>query len=106
MPSGSISLVCQISCNGYSTKLRWCIRGCGIVSLAVGWFASVVLDGFKDNYHPYTVKGQQLLFERENRPEKIDGWYQVPGKVDRSSYFLLVYFALSVVMLWLFNALI
>jgi hypothetical protein len=51
--------------------------------------ASVALDGFQEGHHPFAVHGQKELFEREGRPEKVDGWCQVPGKVDRSSYFLL-----------------
>ena len=70
----------------------------------VGWLASVILDGFQKEFHPYTVEGQKQVFKREGHPEKIDGWYQVPGKVDRSSYLLLVFFVLSLVGLWGFNA--
>jgi len=81
----------------------YCAIGGG-VSVAVGWLASVSLDGFQAEYHPYTVAGQKEIFRRENRSEKVDGWYQVPGKVDKSSYLLLVFFALCLVGLWAFNA--
>jgi len=54
----------------------------------------VLLDGFQAEYSPYTVKGQQVLYRREGRPEKQDGWYVVPGRVDRASYLLLGYFVL------------
>jgi hypothetical protein len=90
----------------FNADIAWpwyCAIG-GVVSVIVGWLASVVLDGFQKDFHPYTVHGQKELFEREGRPEKVDGWYQVPGKVDRSSYFLLLLFALSLVGLWAFNA--
>ena len=83
----------------------YCALG-GIVSIAVGWTASVLLDGFKPNYHEYTVKGQQAMFEREGLAETEDGWYVVPGKVDRASYYLLVYFVLCLAGLWAGNALI
>ena len=55
--------------------------------------ASVARDGFQEDHHPFTVHGQKELFEREGHPEKVDGWCQVPGKVDRSSYFLLLFLA-------------
>ena len=68
--------------------------------------ASVLLDAFQKVPHPYTVEGQKKLFEREGRDEMVDGWYQVPGKVDRRSYWLLVFFAFSLLGLWAFNAVI
>jgi SSS family solute:Na+ symporter len=83
----------------------YCAIG-GAVSVVVGWLASVLLDGFQDDYHPYTVQGQKDVFRSENRPEMIDGWYQMPGKVDRSSYLMLVYFVLTMAALWLFQELI
>ena len=81
----------------------YCAIGGG-VSVVVGWVASVLLDGFQSEHHPYTVAGQRELFLRENRPEKHEGWYQLPGKVDKSSYLLLVFFVLTLVGLWFFNA--
>ena len=92
----------------FNADIAWpwyCAIG-GLVSVVVGWLASVLLDGFQKEHHAYTVHGQKAMFKREGRPEKVDGWYQVPGKVDRSSYFLLLFFALSLVGLWSFNALI
>jgi len=73
----------------------YCALG-GIVSIVVAWVSSVVLDGFQAEYSPYTVHGQQALYLREGRPEKQDGWFVVPGKVDRASYLLLGYFVLCV----------
>jgi SSS family solute:Na+ symporter len=90
----------------FNASIAWpwyCAIGGG-VSIVVGWLASVLLDGFQAEHHPYTVAGQKEIFRRENRSEKVDGWYQVPGKVDKSSYLLLVFFALCLVGLWAFNA--
>ena len=81
----------------------YCAIG-GLVSVMVGWLASVLLDGFQKEPHPYTVQGQKKRFEEEGRAEMVDGWYQLPGKVDRSSYWLLVFFAFSLLALWAFNA--
>jgi SSS family solute:Na+ symporter len=77
----------------------YCAIG-GVVSVSVAWLASVLLDGFQAEYHPYTVQGQRETFRRDNRPEKVDGWYVLPGKVDRSSYLLLVFFVLTMLTLW------
>jgi SSS family solute:Na+ symporter len=90
----------------YNHDVAWpwyCAIG-GLVSMSVGWISSVLLDGFQGEYHPFTVRGQAALFKAEGRPEKVDGWYQVPGKVDKSSYGLLVFFVFTMALLWLFNA--
>jgi SSS family solute:Na+ symporter len=73
----------------------YCALG-GIVSTVVGWVASVLLDGFQKDHSPYTVKGQKALFKREGRAEKQDGWYVVPGRVDKASYGLLGWFVVCV----------
>ena len=78
----------------------YCALG-GLVSSVVAWLSSVLLDGRQKDFHPYTVQGQQALWRREGRPEKEDGWYVVPGKVDRASYLLLGYFVVCVALLWL-----
>jgi len=83
----------------------YCVVG-GAVSLVVGWVASILFDGFQSQYHPLTVKGQQEQFRRERKPEMEDGWYILPGKVDKSSYLLLVYFVFCIIALWTFEAII
>ena len=85
-----------------NTDIAWpwyCALG-GIVSIVVAWVSSVLLDGFQKEYSPYTVQGQKEMFRREGLEEKQDGWYVVPGKVDRASYGLLVYFVVCVAGLW------
>ena len=77
----------------------YCALG-GAVSTVVAWVSSVLLDGFQKEHSLYTVRGQQAMYEREGIPEKDDGWYIVPGKVDKSSYWLLVYFVGCVIFLW------
>ena len=78
----------------------------GVISVSVAWVASVLLDGFQDGYHPYTVKGQQQKYRDEGRDEKQDGWYVVPGKVDKASYVMLGYFGLCVLALWVADSMI
>jgi len=76
----------------------YCAIG-GAASIAVGWSSSVLLDGFQETHHPLSIRGQRERFAREDRPEMQDGWYLVPGRVDRSSYFLLLYFVLCLIAL-------
>ena len=80
----------------------YCALG-GAVSVIVGWVASVLLDGFQKDYHPYTVAGQEALFQREGRATMQDGWHALPGKVDRASWWLLFYFCLCLAGLGLFR---
>ena len=85
----------------YNMSIAWpwyCALG-GLVSSIVGWSASILIDGFQEEYSEYTVRGQQAMYERENIPEKQDGWYVVPGKIDRAAWWLLVYFVGCVVFL-------
>ncbi len=83
----------------------YCALG-GLVSIVVAWLSSILLDGFQDDYSEYTVRGQREKFASEKLPEKHDGWYVLPGKVDRASYALLVYFVLCVAGLAVFHAII
>ncbi len=68
----------------------------GAVSIGVSLLASLVLDGRRQEYSLWTVKGQRAEFARKGLPEKRDGWYVIPGKIDRSSWVLLVYFVFCV----------
>ena len=52
------------------------------------------------------VQGQAQLFRQEQREEKVDGWYVIPGKIDRVSYLLPLFFVLSIGAMWFFEALI
>lgn len=83
----------------------YCALG-GAVSIVVAWVSSVLIDGFQDTHHRYTVKGQLRDHEESGQPMMQDGWYVVSGKVDKASYVLLVFFVLCVAGLWLVNSLI
>lgn len=91
-----------------STEVAWpwyCVVG-SVVSISVSWLSSIAFDGFQPEYSEYTVKGQKELFKRENREEKKDGWFVVPGRIDKVSYFLLGYLALCLVAWWWLEGLI
>ncbi|MEH6587932.1 MAG: sodium:solute symporter [Halioglobus sp.] len=90
------------------TDIAWpwfCAIG-GAVNVSVSILASLLLDGRQAEYSPYTVVGQKAQFLAEGKSEKDGGWYLVPGRVDRVSYYLLALFAFTVLFLYLFNALI
>ncbi|MEM9669196.1 MAG: sodium/solute symporter [Pseudomonadota bacterium] len=64
----------------------------GAVNIIVSWGASVLLDGFQSDWHEQTVPGQMRFFRETGRPETDGGWYLVPGRVDRISWLLPVFF--------------
>ncbi|MEE4216056.1 MAG: sodium/solute symporter [Xanthomonadales bacterium] len=83
----------------------YCALG-GLVSIVVAWVSSVLIDGFSAGWHEYTVPGQKAAFRRQGLAEMEDGWYVVPGRVDRASYGLLVYFLFCLAALWFLHELI
>jgi len=90
------------------TDIAWpwyCLFGGG-VNIVVALIASRLIDGTQTEWSEYSIKGQQKKFKDEGLPEKENGWYLVPGKVDKVSYLLLVFFALTIVFLFTFEKLI
>ncbi len=87
------------------TDIAWpwyCLIG-ATTNIVITILASVMIDGVKKEYSPYTIRGQIKKFAEEGREEKQDGWYLVPGKVDKVSYLLLVFFAATMLFLFLFG---
>jgi SSS family solute:Na+ symporter len=66
------------------------------VTAPVCWLASIAIDGRRSEHSRHSIPGQLAEFRANNRPLLVDGWYVVPGKVDRASYGLLLFFALTV----------
>ena len=90
------------------TDIAWpwyCLIGAA-VNMAVSIAASLLLDGVQRRHSPFSVAGQQQMFRSQGLPQQHQGWYLVPGKVDRVSYLLLVFFLLSAAFLWSFDHLI
>ena len=77
-----------------------------VVTVAVSWAASLILDGPQKEYSPYSVRGQIAKYRREGLAEKDGGWFVVPGRVDKISYLLLVFFALTLLFVFGFERLI
>jgi solute:Na+ symporter, SSS family len=75
---------------------------CGIggsVTIIVAIIASLILTGKQKDWSRYTIEGQRLAFKAEGTPEKVDGWYQMPGKIDAASWWLLVFFVATILAL-------
>ena len=85
---------------------RWyCLFGGG-VNIIISLIASRAIDGAQTEWSEFSIEGQKRKFREEGLPEKQDGWYLIPGKVDRVSYLLLVFFVLTILFLFLFERLI
>lgn len=67
-----------------------------VVNVIVSIIASLLLDGKKKEWSPYSIPGQKAKFKTEGKPEKENGWYIIPGKLDRVSYYLLIFFFISI----------
>jgi len=76
------------------------------VSIFASISVSILLDGFQENYSKYTIKGQLKDFIENDKPQKENGWYLVPGKVDSINYLLMLFFVLSLGSLVLFEYLV
>ncbi len=90
------------------TDIAWpwyCLIG-GVANIVVALVASRVIDGPQSEWSEYSIKGQQKKFRDEGLAEKDGGWYVVPGKIDRASYYLLGFFVLTIVFLFSFERLI
>ncbi len=83
----------------------WYVVIGGGVTAAVGWTASILIDGFQPEWHEQTVRGQQKRFRDLGLPETQDGWSLVPGRVDRPTWLLLLFFVLTMISLHLFSRL-
>jgi len=90
---------------GLQTDIAWpwyCLIG-AFSNFVVSTIASLLIDGVQKEWSPYTIKGQLDKYRNEGLEEKDNGWYLVPGKVDKVSYVLLGYFALVIGFLFAFE---
>ena len=91
-----------------STDIAWpwyCLIGAA-TNMGVTTLASIMMDGFQKDWSEHSIRGQMAKFRNEGMPEKQEGWYLVPGRVDKVSYLLLVFFAFIIGFLMLFEYLI
>jgi len=74
-----------------------------IVNVVVSIIASIAIDGKQAEYSPYTIKGQIKAFAENGAEEKENGWYLVPGKVDKVCYALFGFFIFTLIFLFAFE---
>ncbi len=79
----------------------WYVAIGGIINISVSWVASVLLDGFKAEWHPQSVPGQLKAFRDSGAEQKVGGWYIVPGKIDRAAWGLpFMFLAIIGFLIW------
>jgi SSS family solute:Na+ symporter len=96
------AVVWYVSANTDIAWPWWCIIGAAS-NFVISTVASILLDGYQESWSPYSIKGQKDKFRKEGLPEKDGGWYLVPGRVDKTSYLLLAFFAAVILFLALFE---
>lgn len=83
----------------------WFVVIGGVVNFVIGWAASILIDGFQADWHEHSVKGVLRRYETEGRSVLQNGWYVVPGKVEKWVWLLPAYFVLTVLFLLWFGSL-
>jgi SSS family solute:Na+ symporter len=71
-----------------------------VVTVVAGYAASFVFGSPPKNIDMYTLKGQKQFFLNNKQNEMEGTYYVIPGKYERNSYLLLVYFGLVVAVLY------
>ena len=95
-----IGFVCLAFVSKY-TDISWpwyAVIG-SVVNVVVTIVMSIILDGKKQEWSPYSIPGQQIKFKNEGLAEKENGWYLVPGKLDKVSYYLIGFFIFTLIFL-------
>ena len=78
----------------------------GGATAIVAWGLSLFLDGRQKEWSLYSIPGQIRKYRVEQLEEKHEGWYVIPGKVDKICYVMFGFFVVCMFALYLFNALI
>ena len=81
----------------------WFCAIVGGVNITVSILASLMIDGPQREYSKFSVKGQQKYFSDNGLSLTQDGWFLVPGRIDKQSYGLPIFFIFSIAALYLFN---
>ena len=101
--AGVVNGVPLLNIDPVNVAWPWYVVIGGVVNIAVSWIASVVLDGFKQEWHEQTVQGQLKRFREQGLEEKSNGWYLTPGKVDLICWGLPIFFVLTILFLIAFE---
>ena len=74
-----------------------------VVNVIASIITSILIDGKQKEWSTYSIPGQKAKFKSEGKPEKENGWYLVPGKFDKITYYLLGFFVFTIVFLLLID---
>jgi SSS family solute:Na+ symporter len=78
----------------------WFVVIGGAINVVVSLAASLMITGRQREWHPFSVPGQRRRFAEEKLAERdADGWYLVPGRVDRALWGLPILFVGIIVLL-------
>jgi len=83
----------------------WYVVIGGGINIVVSWTASVILDGFQADWHPYSVRGQIRDFHASGKPMMQNGWYVCPGKIEPIVWSLPAFFVFILIFLAWFGTL-
>jgi SSS family solute:Na+ symporter len=84
----------------------WYVVLGGGVNLVVSWVASIALGGFQTEWHEHSVPGQQAKFAANGAAQADNGWFVVPGLVEKPVWGLLALFAAIILFLAWFGSLV
>ena len=105
---GTLAGFVMVTLVALNTDVSWpwyCLIGAS-TNIIITILASRFIDGKQVVYSDYTIKGQQNYFKAKGLPETENGWYLVPGKVDRINYVLFAFFLCTIAFLFAFPHLI
>jgi SSS family solute:Na+ symporter len=71
-----------------------------VVTVIIGYGASFVVGSRPSGIDMYTMKGQKQHFLDTKQAETQGNYYIIPGKFERNSYLLIVYFGVVVALLY------
>lgn len=71
-----------------------------LVTMIVGYLVSLLTGGETKDISKYTLRGQKAYFEENNIKETEDGVYILPGKFEKKSYLMLVFFIVVMLLLY------
>jgi len=71
-----------------------------VVTMVVGYLVSLLTGGEIKDIDKYTLKGQKVYFEENNIKETEDGVYILPGKFEKISYSMLLFFVVVMILLY------
>lgn len=102
---GFFSGIIVVSMVAQNTNIFWMwnnLIGLTITSI-VGYMLSFITGFEKKEIDKYTIMGQLKYFKENKIVIKEEGNYILPGKFEKNSYFLIIYFMITIIFLYKFG---